>query len=229
MGLELTEKDFRNAEFIIKKELINPLTRDNVFCKGVYWILSGAENHKKQLEIYYKLLDSELDTPESVINNKQRLHEIIKKARFPKSKEKYISKFSKFWLESEIPEKILDDANNGRQCEFELRDQLAKEAPGIGPKCASCLLNSCGYKHVVPVDLWILRFLEDGGYEVKVPDYKTVGGLTKKEYLEYEKIISDRAREYNVSPVILQAAVWSKYSKWSDLYNQTTFSDFYHL
>ncbi len=232
MGLELTGKNFRMAELIIEKESINPLTKDKMFPEGIYCILSSSENHEKQLNTYYKLLNRGLDTPEAILDkvNAKKLWDIIKKARFPNSKRKYILRFSEFWLESEIPRRILDDANNGRQYEFELRDELAKKAPGMGRKCASFFMQKCGYENLVPVDIWVLRFLEDKGYEVKIPDYRTVGGLTKKEYLEYEKIISGMAGEYNVSPVIFQAYVWGKYSKWSKLYapDQTTFDRFYN-
>ncbi len=219
-----TKKDFKNAEFIIKQELIDPLTIEELFNKGLYWILSSSENHKKQTNLYNDLTIN-FNTPETILANKQEVHNIIKKARFPNRKEKFIFGFSKFYIESDLPEKILEDAYNGRQRGFELREELVKEAPGLGYKCGSGLLQSCGYDCLVPVDIWVLRFLEDYGHEVKVPDYKTVGGITKKEYLKYEKIISSMAKEYEVSPVVLQAAIWLKGSG-GGVYNQTTFNEF---
>ncbi|RLI99622.1 MAG: hypothetical protein DRP06_03100 [Candidatus Aenigmatarchaeota archaeon] len=61
-----------------------------------------------------------------------------------------------------------------------------------------------------------------------MPDYKTVGGITKKEYPEYEKIVSGRAKDYEVSPVVLQAAIWLEGSG-SGVYTQTSFNDFQYL
>ncbi len=224
MAHRFSKKDFENAEFVIKQELIDPLTRETLFTKGLYWILSGSENHKKQTEIYNNLI-SKFNTPKSILDNKQKVHDIVKKARFPNRKEKFISGFSEFYIESDLSERILKDAYNGRQRGFEFREELVKEAPGLGYKCSSGLLESCGYDYLVPVDIWVLRFLEDCGYEIKMPDYKTVGGITKKEYLKYEETISDMAKEYKISPVVLQAAIWLEGSG-GGVYYQTTFNDF---
>ncbi|MCK4730007.1 MAG: hypothetical protein KAT28_01680 [Candidatus Aenigmarchaeota archaeon] len=224
MDTHFTEKDFKNAERVIKQELIKPLTTNNLFRKGLYWILSGTENHKKQT-ILYNNLTLNFNTPKSILANKPEVHEIIKESRFPNRKEKFIAGFSEFYLESDLPEKILEDSYNGRQNGFELREELVKDAPGLGHKCGSGLLQSCGYNYLVMVDIWALRFLENYGYKVKIPDYKTVGGITKKEYFEYENIISGMAKEYEVSPVVFQAAIWLNGSG-GGVYDQTTFNDF---
>ncbi len=224
MAHYFTEKDFKNAEWVINQESIDPLTEKALFTKGLYWILSSSENHKKQVNIYNDLT-LRFNTPEDILNNKQKVSNIIKKARFPNTKEKSILGFSEFYLESELPERILEDACKGKQYGFEFREELVKKAPGLGYKCGSGLLQSCGYDYLVPVDIWVLRFLEDYNHEVKIPDYKTIGGITKKEYLKYEKIISSMAKEYEISPVVFQAAIWLKGSG-GGVYNQTTFNEF---
>ncbi len=224
MDSYFTKKDFKNAKWVIKQESIDPLTEKSLFTKGLYWILSSSENHKKQVRIHTQLTDK-FKSPEAILTDQQGVYDIIKTSRFPNTKKKYILGFSEFYLESDLPERILEDAYNSKQYGFELREELVKKAPGLGRKCGSGLLQSCGYDYLVPVDIWVLRFLEDFGYEVKVPDYKTVGGITKKEYFKYEKIISGMAKEYEVSPVVLQAAIWLEGSG-GGVYNQTTFSEF---
>ena len=74
----------------------------------------------------------------------------------------------------------------------------------------------CGYKNVVPIDIWVLRFLKDMGYDIQIPDYRKQSGPKGKKYLEYESIFSDIAKEYAVSPALFQFALWTKYSTWNN-------------
>lgn len=126
----------------------------------------------------------------------------------------YYSKI--WWIKSDLPQRILDDAQTGRNLGHELRDELSKKAPGMGMKCSSLLLIKCGYDNVVPVDIWVIRFLRSRGYNIPEPDYRRISGLVKREYLKYEEIFSEIGRkEYGISSVAFQAAIWAKNSYWN--------------
>lgn len=222
MDWQLTRKDFENARLLLKRELISPINQENMFRAGLYCILSAAEKYSKHNAIYYELLENEIDTPDAILSNKRELTEIIQRARYPNAKEKHIRKFASWWLESDLPDEIMIDIYAEKKKEFALRNRLAEEAPGIWYKGASLFMIKCGYENVVPVDLWVLRFLEENGHDVSLPHYVTVrspnykerSGPTPKEYLQYEKVISDAAKEYLVSPALFQFILWSKYSTW---------------
>ena len=212
MNKILTKKDFENARILYEEELISPINEENMFRAGVYCILSAAEKYQKHRSIFERLLEERLDTPEEIIHNRERLREAVKRARFPNIKAGRIYRFAAWWRESDLPRKIMEDIDSGRENEFKLRNHLAEEAPGMWYKGASYFMVKCGYENVVPIDLWVMRFLKDMGYGVKIPDYRTQSGPKPKEYIEYEKIISDIAKEYGVSPALFQFALWAKYS-----------------
>jgi len=211
----LTEEDFKNAQILYEEEKIYPINEETMFRAGLYCILSAAEKYSKSRFVYQMFHMHMLDTPSRIISNREKMKELVKKLRFPNMKEKHVYKFALWWPKTSIPSKIIEDIKHGRKNEFNLRNRLAEEAPGMSYKSSSLFMIKCGYENVVPIDLWMLRFLSHIGYEVEIPDYKTRSGPKKKEYLEYEKLISEIARSYNVSPALFQFAVWSKHSTWN--------------
>jgi len=220
MAKILTKGDLELGKTILECERIHPVSEEKIFPKAVYWILSIGEKHEKQAITYHTLEHLRLLSPEAVLDENllDEFSWAMKRIRFPNHKMKYIRGFSGYWLDSDIGEKIEEDASNGHLKGFELREKLYHEAPGIGMKCASCLLNSCGYDDLVPIDLWVLRWLKENGYEVLVYDYKTNGGFDLKKYLPLEREISDFAKKYNCPPAVFQAAIWGKSSDQSKYY-----------
>ncbi|MEM5791111.1 MAG: hypothetical protein QXP77_03650 [Candidatus Aenigmatarchaeota archaeon] len=217
LKIYLTKEDFEDGKKLMDEERMHLITYENMFTAGLYCILSAAENHSKHISIYNRLIEN-LSTPQKILENKEMLKEIVSDARFPNIKTERIYYFASWWLKTFLPEKILKDINLGRKKEFDLRNELAENCPGISYKGASLFMVKCGYENVVPIDLWMLRFLERLGYSVEIPDYKKKSGPKPKEYLEYEKIISEIAREFKVSPSLFQLTVWSKASKNKDLF-----------
>lgn len=76
-------------------------------------------------------------------------------------------------------------------------------------------MNMCGYDDVAPLDLWSRRYLRAKGYRVKVPDFETVGGISGKEYIQYEIWFTNIASEYGISPAKFHHALWTSFSSWS--------------
>ncbi|MEM5794616.1 MAG: hypothetical protein QXS48_05060 [Candidatus Aenigmatarchaeota archaeon] len=212
LELYLSKEDFKVGRRLMEEEKIYPITYENMFVAGIYCILSAAEKHSKHVLVYNKLVKT-LDIPEKILSNKEKLRKIVSVARFPNLKTERIYNFASWWVKNSLPKRILKDINSGREKEFELRNELAEECPGISYKGASLFMVKCGYENVVPIDLWMLRFLRSLGYEVEIPDYKKKSGPKPREYLEYEKIISEITRKLKVSPAFLQFTVWSKFSK----------------
>ncbi len=210
----LSEYDLEIGRVLFEKEKVFPVTRETMFCAGVKCIISAVEKYRKYEKVY-EILKAEFNTPARMIGRRNELKEIVRRLRFPNRKFKFLVDFAGWYSRTDIPEKIIEDIKLGRRNEFKLRDRIAREAPGIWYKGASFFMNKCGYENVVSIDLHVLRFLRDLGYKVKIPDYKKRSGPKPKEYLAYEKTISQIARMHSVSPALFQFAIWAKYSGWN--------------
>ena len=220
----LCKKDFENIEDFLEREHIQ-LTEHDMYNAGNYCILSAVQNNSTHQRMYKEMILSNFDNPDNVIegfeNSFEDIYKILKIANFPNQKMERIYKFAHWWKKSNLHKEILYDAKNGREEEFKLRNQLAKEAPGLGLKCASLYMIKCGYENIVPVDIVFIKYLKRLGYDVEIPNYKTKSGPKYKEYLELEKIAINLTKEEKIlelteleeiSPAILQAVVWRKYS-----------------
>ena len=213
--VEFTEQDFNNAQILYEKEQIKPLTEENLFRASLYCVLSAAENYTKLMRVYNSLLDNKLDSPENISSNRQTLDEIVGKSRKDRQKKKCIYELSLWWPGSDLPSQLVEDAQNSKQKECELRNGFAGKAPGLGYKCASLLMRMCGYENIVPVDIHVQRFLKKKGCDVRVTDYKTEKGLTKKEYLLDEQLFSEIAKSQGILPAKFQYVLWTKKSSFS--------------
>jgi len=208
--INLTEKDFEYAKILYEGEKIHPVNEENMFRAALYCVLSAAEKYKKHREVYETLLEAKLDTPKKIKANKEKLRNLIRKIRFPNLKTERIYNFALWWLESSLPREILEDIESGRRRGFELRNRLAEEAPGIGYKGASLFMVKCGYQDVVPIDIHMMRFLYSLGFDIEIPDYRRKSGPSPKVYLEYERIISEIAKKFDITPALFQFTVWHK-------------------
>lgn len=215
---EIDSIDLEKGREIIESERIKPpLNTEKIFSAAVYCILSAAEKYQKIKPVFLELEKQHLTTGSKIIEEKEKFKNIIKAIRFANTKEKHIYELVEWWDGSNIPKELVEDGNGLKKREFELRNELAERAPGLSYKSASFLMTKCGYENVVILDIWIIRFLKNKGYEVKLPDYRKISGPTKKEYLIYEKNFQKIAEEYKITPLELQAAIWGKYST----YNKT--------
>ncbi|MGQ4833509.1 MAG: N-glycosylase/DNA lyase [Candidatus Asgardarchaeia archaeon] len=86
---------------------------------------------------------------------------------------------------------------------FKAREWLAKNIEGIGYKEASHFLRNVGFFDLAIVDRHIIRILATYGFIEKIP--KT---LTRKKYLEIEKILKKLAEQFNVPIGIFDLYLW---------------------
>jgi len=211
---ELKPGDLERGLEIKEQEQVRPITEKSIFCAGIYCILSASEDYPKQMRTYNRLMRKGFDSAEKMLSNLSGLEDILSITRFPNEKFKRVRGYSQWWLKSNIAEKIIADVKTGRKKEFEIRKEIAKNCPGLSYKGAALLLGKFGYQNVVPIDIWMLRFLRDNGYDVRVSDYKTVSGLKDSEYAGYERSFRNIARKNGFTPMLYQCILWGKYSKW---------------
>lgn len=214
--MNINNEDIKNAELLFEDELLDEINLDTFFKASIYCILAQAERYDKQLKIYRKLLIYDCCSPTTILEKPELLNTIVKNSHFPNLRITRINNFTKWYKESKIPHDIIRDANNGKKKGVEFRNLLAENAPSIGYKSSSLILIKCGYTDVIPIDIWMLRYLRDRGFDVEAPDYMTVGGMTKKAYLHLEDILKNIAmKEYHMPPALFQGAIWGKYSTYN--------------
>ncbi|ADG13009.1 DNA-(apurinic or apyrimidinic site) lyase [Methanocaldococcus infernus ME] len=116
--------------------------------------------------------------------------------RFYKKRAEYIVKARKY------KDNIKDIIQNFRD-EKRGREFLVKHIKGLGYKEASHFLRNVGYDNIAIIDRHILRELHDNNYIKEIPK-----SLSKKRYLEIEKILEDIARETRLKLSELDLYIW---------------------
>lgn len=213
---ELTLYDIVKGKKIHKKEQVFPINEETMFHAGLYCILSASETYTKQMRTYNDLIRYGLDVPRKIVNDKEGLEYVLRIARFPNQKSARVYDFAAWWLESNLPDKIIKDVGKNRRDEFKIRNELAEDCPGLSYKGASLYLGKFGYEQVVPLDIWMLRFLNEMGYDIPLPDYRTVSGLQKGEYIKGERVFRRLAKKQGLTPMVYQCALWGKHSTWEE-------------
>lgn len=115
--------------------------------------------------------------------------------RYPRVRAKYIVEARKY---AKSLEKIVKETDVNR-----VRDWLVKNIKGIGLKEASHFLRNVGFKEIAIIDRHILKILHEYGLIDEIPR-----SLTKRKYLEIEKILKEMAKELNLSPAELDLYLW---------------------
>jgi len=227
-------KDFERAKALQDRERIDPINSDTLFRSAMYALLSARETYVKQKKIYDYLLSEGLKTPRDILERPDELSVIERMVMFGRKKRKYLYGLAEYWYTSDISETILKDIGDGRTKEFDIRNRIAKEAPGLGYKCASLLLNNCGYENVMIIDILKLKILYNFGYPIKPYEHKPKnaevasklkhhgklgegvymdrGISSRKEYELYESFLRDLASKHDVTPYWFNQLTWAKES-----------------
>ena len=208
----LHPREERYADELAKQEHIDPLTADNIFRTGVYIILAIREIYEKQFLIYNKLLKQGLDTPQAMLSDKDSVRKIVS-ASMKNKKPKYILDFAEWWMDSDWKNKLLEDVYTGRRNWYNLRGELAKNAPGMSYKSASFVMEASGYETPVVIDTWVLKYLV---YKELIDKSftDTHRGLSNKEYPPIEKVMTKLAEEHEMMPAPYRRALWVYNSNW---------------
>ena len=115
--------------------------------------------------------------------------------RFPNARASYI-------CEARRHRKGLEEAVASCKDEYELRDWLSKNVKGLGLKEASHFLRNIGFKNLAIIDFHIIDVLAGSGL-IERP--KT---LTRKRYLEVEKVLQELGRRLGMDMAELDLYLW---------------------
>ena len=133
---------------------------------------------------------------------------ILRQYGFHSHKIESVISIAREWGRLDITSRMREDTQkkNGRS----LRENINDRMDGVGYKFASLFIRMSGYEDIVPVDAWAIKYIERKGFR----DRYESSGLTPKQYLKYEKRMVQHAKRFGVSPALLQATIYAKWSTW---------------
>lgn len=173
-----------------------PKTKKDVFYNFCFCILVPQCRFKTVFQVvdtlkrhdFYKSLLSKLD-----------VLELIKEVRFKNIKANHLIAFkenySTFYPEFKA---ILDS-----DCDPRIkRNFVVSRTKGLGLKASSHLLRNLGEERLAIVDTHVLKYLE----------------ITSKkfDYIKVEDTLREQSKQFGVSIAVLDAMIWSSYSKVDD-------------
>ncbi|MDP2672565.1 MAG: hypothetical protein Q8O84_02020, partial [Nanoarchaeota archaeon] len=166
------------------------------------------DQHKKQ---FNEFLKNNFCTADSIINNKKEVENILKKYGFSNKKIPMVFSTAENWNKMNLTKRIRDDKN--KELGFKLREEIVEKMYGVGYKFASLFMRMSGYDYLVPVDVWAMKYVESRGFKNR--SKQNSSGLFPREYLKYEKKLTNYAKKSNVSPALFQATIYAKFSTWA--------------
>lgn len=180
--------DAREREFKLLRERASD---DEWFSELCFCLLTANSSARLGMRIQNVMRDGCLRLPEREIERllSEQGH------RFPRARTDYICRARKIEnLVSQI---------DGLGDEREAREWLVENVKGLGYKEASHFLRNTGHFNVAILDRHILRLMEEHDLIPEMPK-----NLTRRRYLEYEKILEKLAAELAIPLGILDLHLW---------------------
>jgi N-glycosylase/DNA lyase len=165
---------------------------DAIFKELCFCIMTANCAAEKCIEIHDRVGNSFLSCCEEELRTQFKEYGY----RFPNVRSKFIIEARV--LKEELEEQLIK-YSLGTQ---ELRNWIVKNIKGLGYKEASHFLRNIGYKNYAIIDFHIVDVLEKYGL-IEKP--KT---MTKRAYLEIEKVLSDLGTELNLNMAELDLYLW---------------------
>lgn len=190
-------EELKNSDIsdIINKRIkefkdVNKLSNDDLFKELCFCILTANFSAERSIKIQEELSECFLNDSEEELSLKLKL----KGHRFPNTRAKYIS--NSINCKNNLSEVIKFHDNNT------VRDWIVKNVKGVGYKESSHFLRNIGFDDFAIIDFHIVDILVDNNIITK-PKY-----LTKKNYIEIEKILRRIAKKTDLSLAELDLYLW---------------------
>lgn len=180
--VDLRIKEFRGN----MDKSISEIFKELCFC-----LLTANFSAERSLKIQSEIGDGFLTLPEDELADKLKMFG----HRFPQSRAKYIVE----------ARKIIDQLGNvlrSHASSWAIRDWLVRNVKGLGYKEASHFLRNIGFMDLAIIDFHIINLLSRYGLIAK-PKV-----LTKKKYIEIERILKKIAEKVELDLGVLDLYLW---------------------
>lgn len=190
-------EELKNSDIsdIINKRIkefkdVNKLSNDDLFKELCFCILTANFSAERSIKIQEELSECFLNGSEEELSLKLKL----KGHRFPNARAKYIS--DSINCKNNLSEVVKFHDKNM------IRDWIVNNVKGVGYKESSHFLRNIGFDDFAIIDFHIVDILVDNNIIAK-PKY-----LTKKNYIEIEKILRSIAKKTDLSLAELDLYLW---------------------
>jgi len=171
-------------------EEIGKKRKDEVFGELCFCLMTANFSAERCIDIQKKM-----GRDFGILSEKELVVELKKYGhRFPNTRANYIFEARK--CEADLCNLV----GSGK----ERREKLVKWVKGLGMKEASHFLRNVGFKDVAIVDFHIIDLLNREG----LISFNRKKSLSKKKYLEIEKILEDLARRVGLNLAELDLYLW---------------------
>jgi N-glycosylase/DNA lyase len=189
---ELKNSDISN---IVNKRIkefkdVNKLSNDDLFKELCFCILTANFSAERSIKIQEELSECFLNDSEEELSLKLKL----KGHRFPNARAKYIS--NSINCKNSLSEVVKFHDNSA------LRDWIVKNVKGLGYKESSHFLRNIGFDDFAIIDFHIIDILVENNI-IEKPKY-----LSKKNYIQIEKILRKIAKKTGLSLAELDLYLW---------------------
>lgn len=178
------------AERIKEFGEIGEKRKDEVFGELCFCLMTANFSAEKCVDIQKKM-----GRGFGLLSEKELAGELKRHGhRFPNTRANYICEARK--CEGDLSKLV----GSGKQ----RREKLVRQIKGLGMKEASHFLRNVGFKDVAIVDFHIIDLLNREG----LISFNRKKGLSRKKYLEIEKVLEDLARKVGLNLAELDLYLW---------------------
>ena len=170
---------------------IKDKSSEKIFTELCFCIMTANCSAEKCIEIHENIGDGFLNLSQYQLTNKFKELGY----RFPNIRSKYI-------IEARCNKEELNKRIKSNEGENQLRDWIVKKIKGVGYKEASHFLRNIGYKNYAIIDFHIVDLLVK---HILITKPKT---MTKKKYLEIEKLLKVIGAKINLNMAELDLYLW---------------------
>ena len=192
---DIKELKKSNISNIINKRIqefkdINKESNEEIFKELCFCILTANFSAERSIKIQDELGECFLNDSEEELALKLKL----KGHRFPNARARYIS--DSLNCKNSLSDVVKSYDNN------KIREWIVKNFKGIGYKESSHFLRNIGFDDFAIIDFHIIDILVDNNI-ISKPKY-----LTKKKYIEIERILRDISKKTGLSLAELDLYLW---------------------
>jgi len=181
---EIIEERIREFEIAGKR------SEEDIFSELCFCLLTANFKAEESIKIQKEIGSGFLKLSEEMLYKKLRMLS----HRYPRARARYI-------IEARVYrnrlKKLLGSGDG-----IEIREWLVKNVKGLGYKEASHFLRNVGFKNLAIIDFHIVDFLVSHKV-IERPKY-----LTKKKYLEIERILKNIGRRLGLDMARLDLLLW---------------------
>lgn len=179
------------------------------FSALLYSVLSWREKFGSNQEQFYNFIREDLIHPETILERKDKVEEILGTKGFGTKKVKSVLSMAQHWNEVAPTRRVREDTHFTQATP--IRKDICDAFYGVGIKFASLFLRMSGYPNVAPIDSNAMIYIE---HRLGFHNRNARSGLRFNQHLTYENILDEDAKAHGKNLALHQATIYATLSTW---------------